>query len=318
MLKRLLAIGLISAMSLSIFGCQNTETEGKEEAKTVTISVQNANKEMVDIEVPVNPEKVVVLDYVALDMIDSWGLGDKVVGMPKDSTIPHLSKYSEDKDIVNLGGLKEIDMEALMSLEPDIIFTSGRTAAKYDEFSKIAPTVMTSISYGEGYMESFETMAKRNASIFGMEEKVEKQLAKFDDRIAAIKEKAEGKSAVVGIITGGALNTLGNDSRGSIIGTTLGFENLAADLDSAHGNVASFELLLDLNPDYAFIIDRDTAISAEGASTAEKIMDNEIVYQTDAYKNDRIAYLNPVVWYMVEGGITAMDIMLSDIEAALN
>ena len=30
-----------------------------------------------------------------------------------------------------------------------------------------------------------------------------------------------------------------------------------------------------------------------------------------------IVYLTPTVWYLAEGGITAMDVMLSDLEAGI-
>ena len=39
---------------------------------------------------------------------------------------------------------------------------------------------------------------------------------------------------------------------------------------------------------------------------------------TDAYKSGNIIYLeNPAVWYTAEGGITALDIMLSDLENSI-
>lgn len=34
-------------------------------------------------------------------------------------------------------------------------------------------------------------------------------------------------------------------------------------------------------------------------------------------KNDRIVYLTPAAWYLGEGGVTAMDIMMRDIEKPL-
>ena len=49
-----------------------------------------------------------------------------------------------------------------------------------------------------------------------------------------------------------------------------------------------------------------------------EIMENELVMTTDAYKNGNIVYLaHPAVWYTAEGGITALDIMLQDLEAEL-
>ena len=73
-----------------------------------------------------------------------------------------------------------------------------------------------------------------------------------------------------------------------------------------------------LNPQYLFVLDRDAAIQAQGAKLAQEIIENQLVMQIDAYKNGNIVYLeNPTVWYTAEGGITALDIMLQDLEGAL-
>ncbi|MFQ7454456.1 MAG: ABC transporter substrate-binding protein [Flavonifractor plautii] len=119
--------------------------------------------------------------------------------------------------------------------------------------------------------------------------------------------------------TSGGFNVLGNDGRCSIIGREIGFENIGVDADidtSTHGNEASFEFVVEKNPDYIFVMDRDAAIQTDGAQLAQEIMENELVMGTDAYKNGNIVYLaHPAVWYTAEGGITALDIMLQDLES---
>lgn len=316
-MKKIVALALASMMALNLAASPAKETEPTDSGQTVTISVQNGVEEMIDLEVPFDPQRIAVIDYVALDMLISWGLGDRVVGMPKSGPPIHLQEFAANEDVINLGGLKETDMEALMSLEPDLIFTSGRTAAMYDDFSIIAPTVMTNVDYSMGTYNSVVKTATRNASIFGLEDTVAEQIAAFDDRIATLAAIGDGKTAVIGIMTGGSLATLGNDSRGSMIATDIKFENLAVDVDSTHGNTASYELLVALDPDYIFILDRDTAIGESGGTNAQQLMDNELVHQTSAYKNGNIVYLTPTVWYLSEGGILAMDIMLADLESGM-
>ena len=45
---------------------------------------------------------------------------------------------------------------------------------------------------------------------------------------------------------------------------------------------------------------------------------NELVMGTDAYKDGKIIYLaHPAVWYTAEGGVTALDLMLQDLETPL-
>ena len=87
---------------------------------------------------------------------------------------------------------------------------------------------------------------------------------------------------------------------------------------STHGNEASFEFVVEKDPQYIFVMDRDAAINAEGAQLAQEIVENELVKGTDAYKNGNIVYLeHPAVWYTAEGGISALNIMLQDLEGAL-
>ena len=65
-------------------------------------------------------------------------------------------------------------------------------------------------------------------------------------------------------------------------------------------------------------MDRDSAIGTEGAQLAQEIMENELVMDTDAYKNGNMVYLeHPAVWYTAEGGITALDMIIQDLEKAL-
>ena len=113
------------------------------------------------------------------------------------------------------------------------------------------------------------------------------------------------------------MNLLGNAARCSIIGNEFGFKNVAQKANANHGNEASFELLLKLNPDYFFVLDRDSAIARPGAKLAKDILNNELVNKTKAAQNGHIVYLTPSAWYLAEGGYTAMNIMFSDVEKAV-
>lgn len=85
-----------------------------------------------------------------------------------------------------------------------------------------------------------------------------------------------------------------------------------------HGNEVSFEAIVALNPEYIFVMDRDSAIGTSGAQLAAEIMENELIMKTDAYQNGNLVILeNPGIWYLAEGGITSLGIMLDDLENAL-
>ncbi len=314
-MKKLLILLLVAGLGLSACGSESTKETSKE---TVTIEVANEEGAMIDLDVPLNPERIVVLDYVALDMLLELGLEDKIVGSVKASAPSYLQDFLSNEDIVDLGGLKTPDEEAMMELQPDIIFTSGRSMERYADFSQIAPTVCTTLSYLDGTFESFEEINLRNAKMFGMEEEAQEIIDGYSERVELIREFGIDKSALLAITTGGEMKTLGNSSRVSMITTDLGFSNIAPGNNTSHGNDVSYEFVLDLEPNYVFALDRDSSINAEGAVAAEILLDNAIMNKTYAAQNDNIIYLTSDVWYLAEGGLKAMDIMLSDVEVVLS
>ena len=333
-MKKIASLALALALSLGLAACSSgsggsaapestTPVEDTQLTGTVptsvTITSLNGAKESVELEVPYDPQRIATLDMACLDILDALGVGDRVVGTASTS-LEYLQDYIND-DIANLGTIKEADLEAVMACEPDVIFIGGRLASSYDALSEIAPVVYLSTDTEIGVVESVRQNAVTIASMFGLEEEVDALMADFDSRIAALSEFADGKTAIVGMCTSGSFNVLGNDGRCSIIGREIGFENIGVDADlesSTHGNEASFEFIVDKAPDYIFVMDRDAAIATEGAKLAQEIMENELVMGTDAYKNGHIVYLaHPAVWYTAEGGITALDVMLSDLDSEL-
>ena len=298
----------------------STDAPAEAAPETVTITTLNGSMEAVELEVPYDPQRVAILDMASLDILDALGVGDRVAGSAQTS-LDYLQSYVTDEAVDNLGTIKEADLEAVMACEPDVIFIGGRLSKSYDALSEIAPVIYLSTDTELGVVESIRRNAETIASLFGLETQVAELMADFDARIAALQKVSEGQTAIVGLCTSGSFNVLGNDGRCSMIGLEAGFENIGVDSEidtSTHGNEASFEYIVDKNPDYIFVLDRDAAIGTDGAKLAQEIVENELVKGTDAYQNGTIVYLaHPAVWYTAEGGITALDIMLQDLETEL-
>ena len=313
-MKKLVSLLLAALMLLGMATAALAEAA----PETVTITSLNAEREPVELEVPYDPQRIAILDMPSLDILDRLGLGDRVVGSAT-TTLEYLQAYVPGDTIANLGTIKEADLEAVMACEPDVIFIGGRLSASYDALSEIAPVVFLSTDTEIGVVESVRNNATTIASMFGLEAQVDELMAGFDARIEALAAFAEGKNAIVGLCTSGSFNILGSDGRCSIISVEIGFDNLGdGDVTATHGNESSFELVVELDPDYMFVLDRDAAIGTDGAQLAKEIVENELVMDTNVYKDGHIVYLaNPTVWYTAEGGITALDIMLGDLEGAL-
>ena len=303
-------------------GLRNQEENSfsETEPETVTITSLNGSKEEILLEVPYDPKRITVLDMASLDILNCLGAGDRIVGMASTS-LDYLQDYAEKEEIAALGTIKEADMEAVMACEPEVILIGGRLASVYDELSQIAPVNYLAVDTEIGVVESVRNNAAAIASLFGKEEEVEVLMKGFDQRIQTLAEFASGKTAIVGMCTSGSFNILGKDGRCSIISNEIGFDNVGIDSEtdtSTHGNEASFEFVVEKNPEYMFVLDRDAAIHREGAELAQEIVENELITDMDVYQKGNIVYLaHPAVWYTAEGGIEALDIMLQDLESQL-
>lgn len=331
-MKKLLSVVALAAVLFGAVGCKksNSANGSSANAKTVSITSINESGDKVQVAVPANAQRIVVLDLAALDIIDNLGLGDKVVGTV-NTNIDYLKKYVDNKNIVNCGTVKEVDFEKILGTNPDVIFAGGRLQKIYNQLAELAPTVIQPFFGGTtGLYETIVENTKELASVWGKEDETEKLTADFATRIDALKKVGNGKTAIVALCTNGGFNVLGNNTRCSIIGNELGFKNVGIDYaethgrgskasaESQHGNEVSFEFVVQENPDYIFVLDRDSAIGAKGAKLAKDILNNELVNSTDAAKNGNVViFAHPEVWYTAEGGVTAFDVMLKDLEERL-
>ena len=310
-----------------------TDTDGNVVTKptTVTIRSMNANKEYADLVVPYDPQRIAILDMPSLDIIDGLGLGDRVVGSAAVS-IEYLTDYNPDDSdgkILNLGSIKTMDLEQVLLCDPDIIFIGGRLSSSYDTLSEIAPVVYLGVDYEKGVVQSTADNAKTIASIFGKEAEIDAMMAGFQTRINALKNVINGKNVLLCMFNNNSLSLMDTESQLNIIAKELGGVNLGenvGDFDKpTHGEDASWESIVNINPEYMFVLDRSTAIGSTttddgtpivGAQTA---IENALIKEMNVYKEGKIVYFvtHANVWYTSTGGIQALDTMLSDLETAL-
>ncbi|MHA6259889.1 siderophore ABC transporter substrate-binding protein [Sporosarcina sp. CAU 1771] len=290
---------------------EEVKDDATEEATTIEITHELDKK---PVTVNKNPEKVVVFDFGTLDTFEDLGI--EVVGLPQANIPEYLKKY-EDAKYTNTGSLKEPDFEAIHTLQPDLIIISARQADMYEEFSKIAPTVYVGID-NANYMESFKANLEMIGEVFGKEDEVKSELAEIEVQIAAIHEKASvvEENSLIVLGTEGKVSAYGPSSRFGIIHDVFGFKAADEKIEvSTHGQNITFEYIMSTNPGILFVVDRDAAIGVE--SSVKESLENELVQKTDAYKNEKMIYLNGEYWYISGGGLLSMKEMIKEVEAAL-
>lgn len=303
-------IGLVGAFALG--GKKDKEQNTALEAESSMKIVHDLG----ETEVATNPKKVVVFDYSILDTMDVLGI-ENVVGLPKASLPESLKKY-EDEKYADLGGLKEPDLEAIKSQNPDLIIIGGRQADFYDQLSEIAPTISVSKD-NKDYLGSAKENIDTVAKIFGIEEKASEEFAKVKKKIEELNKTVKEKDveALTVMVNEGNLSVYGEESRFGILYQAFGFKSKDQNIeDSSHGQNVTFEYLAKQNPEVIFVLDRGVATG--GSETAKAVLNNDIVKSTDAYKNDKIVYLDGPTWYVNDGGLNSLNTMIDDALKAVN
>lgn len=147
----------------------------------------------------------------------------------------------------------------------------------------------------------------------------------FQPRIEELKKVLQGKNVLLGMYNANALGLMGTASQLNLIARELGANNLSDSVGetekATHGEEASWETIISLNPEYMFILDSSTATGTvdESVMGVREVIENDLIKELDVYKDDKIVCFveHANVWYTSTGGVQALNTMLTDLEAAL-
>ena len=74
-----------SSVASSVAASSEATTSSEAVPESVTIKAFNGAKELVDVEVPFDPQRIAILELASLDILDELGVGDRVVGTASTS-----------------------------------------------------------------------------------------------------------------------------------------------------------------------------------------------------------------------------------------
>lgn len=260
------------------------------------------------------PEKVFVFDYATVGVLTA--LGVEVDGVPKENVPAPFAELGEDEDVVDVGTLFEPDYETVAAEAPDLVVVGGRSAEALPELEKIAPTVDLSSDQADPVASAIEN-AETLGAIFGKQAEAAELVAALEGSLADVRATAaEAGDALLLMTSGGNINAYGDAGRFGFLFSGLGLTE-AVDVaeEGRHGQAVSPEFILETDPDWIFVIDRDSATG--GAEAARAVMDTSVVERTTASREGRIVYLDSTLWYVVGGGVWALQAMADEVGAAL-
>ena len=305
--KPLLSALLVASVALT--ACSSPESDEQIKAtEDMTQNTADADKDTVtgdltvstaqgDVKIPVNPSPIAVYDMTIMQ--DLYALGISMDGAPDKLLLDNLKV--EGSTPKNIGTVFEPDLEALNAIAPQAVFIGVRMSEKYNELTQVAPTLDLSLDQSNMYDSSKDLLAKLG-QIFNKSDKANELQEDIDNAIAEAKKATKGKgNGLVILVNGNKISAQGADSRFSFVHKQFGVPMADESIEDArHGKPVSFEYIKEVNPDWLFVLDRTSAIGTEGVG-AKQVLDNELVHQTTAWKNNQIVYLSPDS-YLAYGG----------------
>ncbi|CAH0533265.1 Petrobactin-binding protein YclQ [Vibrio stylophorae] len=261
------------------------------------------------------PQRIVVLGFASLDLLQRLAI--KPVGVTQTLLPEYLASFA-DASYVHAGSLSEPDFETIFELAPDLIIIEGRMAGAYQDLSQIAPTYIF-MPDAQNYWSSVQQGWRDIGAMLNKSTEVERLIDSVQQQMSTLqaKVKAQPLSTLMVMNNGNKIAMFGPNSRFGLIYRELGFPSVSHDTSAngPHGHLISFEYIAQQAPQILFVMDREQAIGrAQGM--AKKQFDNPLMAKTPAAQFHRLIFLNPSVWYLATGGVTATELMLADLNQA--
>ena len=313
---------LIGILSIFVFFACSSENKSNKTAiypdyKDIVLIDKGDKFEFTDAygtkEVVKNPSKVVIFDLGTLDTFEALGLEDNVIAVPAKTLPKYLSNFKFKR---NVGSVNEIDLETINELQPDLIIISGRQAKYYDKLNQIAP-VMYVYPDNKNFLKFFENKIISIATLYDKKDQAKEEIQAIKTYIDAEKKYIDNtKKALIIMTNANRISAFGPNSRFGIIHDIFGIAPADTELKiGLHGNIVNSEYLLEKNPDYIFVVDRN--IIVKNQERAQDFINNPIISKTNAALNDKIIYLDPEYWYLSGAGLKSFKVMSEEVFKAL-
>ena len=317
-MKKCLPTLLAAALALGLAACgQQTDSKAASDNTSQAAGEQiKLSSKAGDISIPANVSKIAVMDYTSLDTIVALGASDKVIGLPLSSAVPTSLASFKDGKYADFGAVNNVNLEKLAAAQPQLVISADRLQKQTDALKQIAPTYHYSIDTNN-YWQSFHEQTLNLAKIVGKTSEAEQKLKALDEEAAKLSEKIKGKTALIVLVNNDKLMAFGQHSRFGLIHDKLGFTPADASIKvGTHGQSISYEYITEKNPDYLFVIDRASAVTGKSGG-AEAALNNDIIKQSKAAKENHIVYLDANNWYLMNGGLNAMHEMVAEVGNAI-
>lgn len=202
------------------------------------------------------------------------------------------------EDTVNLGGTKDLSLEALLASAPTFVLASTNTPQHLEWESALQGAGITVAYFDVSSFDDYLRMLKTCTELTGNEE----SYARYGESVAAVVEEVTSHSraamaedaATVLVLRASASSIRAKNSEGNVLGELLcdmGCINIA-DSDSNLLENLSVESIYLQNPDHIFIVQVGDDAAGMKENVNRFFAENPLWLELDAVKKDRVHYMD--------------------------
>ena len=209
----------------------------------------------------------------------------------------HL-EFSEDT--VNLGNTKELSLELLLASQPDFILASANTRQNLEWKDTLEAAGIPVAYFDIADFDDYLRLLNLCTDITGRKDLYEEHGLAVQARIDAVLEKSaqrETHPTVLCMRSSASMVTVKN-SEDNVLGEmlhTLGCVNIA-DSDASLLENLSMERILEVDPDFIFIVQRGDDAEGMKAYIQNMMAENPVWQQLTAVKEGRLFFMDKTLY----------------------
>lgn len=266
------------------------------------------------VQVPADPQRIVVLSGDQLDALCALGLQSRVVAAALPDGSPTQPAYlgGAVHGVPGAGTRSHPDVKAIEAAHPDLILGSqGLTPTLYPQLAAIAPTVFTGAP-GAGWEDNLRAVGAATARGTAMDGLLG-GFAKRATDVGARHDASHFQASIVRLTTE-AIRVYGaNNFPASVLGT-VGVDRPATQrfTDKPYVEIGATDADLAKDPDLS-IADADvvylSCATPAAADRAATVLDSGPWRKLSANRDNRVYVVNDEIWQTGEGLIAARGIV---------
>jgi iron complex transport system substrate-binding protein len=295
LLKPALLIVLAMLVLFSAIGCnQNSPTPPNQPGESNSGNTDNENTGHNDFEVVITDhlnrqltfdtpaENIVSGYYISSSMLMALGLSDRVIGIEARAETRPLYQLAAPHflDLPSIGSMRELDIEAIAALDPDLVVLSVRLKEAIEILESLnIPVLAIDPETTDRLFQAIDWIAQITDTV----DRAEQLKAFHNQKMVDVANMLQGQSPPTIYFAGNSdlLSTVSNQMYQQIMIEQAGGISVSQDINDTYWATISYEQLIAYNPDVIILAPAATY-------SKEEVLDNVNLQGITAIGNQRV------------------------------